>query len=165
MFAVLCKIGLFKSMSNNHFVTVKQEHGLGDQKSSTETNLPSEISCTAASPHTNTKSKNAELHNDNAKREDNRRKIRKMKVVDDPNESKRRRNEAVIKFRRKAKERRKKIEEMMKEKTEEVKRLDEKLKSAELNCDYWEEIEGTSKADKIKEDLSKFALNLKKTRK
>ena len=95
----------------------------------------------------------------------NRIKVKKRKLVDDPDEAKRRRNEALKKCRKKAKERRNKVEEMMKEMQEDVKRLDQKLKSAELNCDYWKKIEGTPKADEIKEHLSKFALNLKVNRK
>ena len=54
---------------------------------------------------------------------------------------------------------------MIKEKKEEVKRLDVELKSAELNNNYWKEIEGTYRAIEVKKYLWKFALNLIKNRK
>ena len=53
---------------------------------------------------------------------------------------------------------------MIKEKEEENIILDTKLKSAELNYNYWKKIEGTSKAYEVKEHLWKFALNLKNSR-
>ena len=109
--------------------------------------------------------RNVELHNETAKREANGGKVSKRKVADNSPEKKRRRNEALKKFRKKEKEQRKKVKEMIEEKKEEDKRLDVELKSAYLNYNYWKEIKGTSRAEEIKEHLSKFALNLKKNRK
>ena len=95
-----------------------------------ERNLSSEIACTTDVLPTSSLSRNVELRNEIAKRTKNRTKGRKRKYIDDLYESKRKRNEVVIKCRKKAKEQRKKREEMIKEKEEENIILDTKLKSA-----------------------------------